>query len=193
MVYLKGFLCDSASKSIGFCNIYTNFTMFSTIFVRINCSVDRTQFNPYYIITDFAGAFRRNHRFRCKSFFNLLIHLKQIKVFVNCRLKNLKSRVGGESTIRPLCQILVNKRVTFFWELTSWSSTTVHKMNSFTDILREFCLDFKWRCHSNSFLTMIVVTILHSATIECVLSMFFDWSDWRLLSKVVVWKSRWNF
>ena len=104
MVYLKGFLCDSASKSIGFCNIYTNFTMFSTIFVRINCSVD-------------AGAFRRNHRFRCKSFFNLLIHLKQIKVFVNCRLINLKSRVGSESTIRPLCQILVKDELHFFENL----------------------------------------------------------------------------
>ena len=51
MVCLKGFLCDSASKSIGFCNIFTHFTMFSTIFVRANCSADRTQFNPYYTIT----------------------------------------------------------------------------------------------------------------------------------------------
>ena len=117
MVYLKGFLCDSASRSIACCNIFTNFTMFSTIFVRTNCSVDRTQFNPYYIITDFAGAFRRNHRFRCKSFFNLLIHLKQIKVLVNCCLKNLKSRVGGESSIRPLCQILVKDGLRFFENL----------------------------------------------------------------------------
>ena len=117
MVYLKDFLCDSASKSIGFSNIFTNFTMFSTIFARTNCSVDRTQFNSYYIITDFAGAFRRNHRFRCKSFFKLLIHLKQIKVLVNCRLKNLKSRVGGEPTIRPLCQILVKDELRFFENL----------------------------------------------------------------------------
>ena len=117
MVYLKGLLCDSASKSIGFSNIFTNFTMFSTIFVRTNCSVDRTQFNSYYIITDFAGAFRRNHRFRGQSFFKLLIHLKQIKVLVNCRLKNLKSRVGGEPTVRPLCQILVKDELHFFENL----------------------------------------------------------------------------
>ena len=42
MVCLKGFPCDSASKGISFCNIFTHFATFTTTFVTTNCSVGKT-------------------------------------------------------------------------------------------------------------------------------------------------------
>ena len=44
MVYLKGFLCNGASKSISFCYIFTHFAAFTTTFVATNCSIAETSY-----------------------------------------------------------------------------------------------------------------------------------------------------
>ena len=41
VVYLKILACDSTSKSISFCNIFTHFLTFTATFVTTNCSADR--------------------------------------------------------------------------------------------------------------------------------------------------------